>query len=130
MPEPDLAVDVSSALVEWGALRLSGRGTLRLTSDTLQLEVPGGDLLVARYDELRGGGWRTGVLTVHGETGNAVVESMRGLDLAWVSLVERACPLPELARGHRLLGSRRGGSIDAQARFLAPLLQARRLVQE
>lgn len=130
MPDPDIELDVASVLVEWGTLRFTGQGTLRLTSDALHLESPGGGSLRAHYGELRGGGWRTGVLTVHGEAGNAVVESARGLDQAWVSLVERACPLPELARGHRLLGSRRGGSMDAQARFLAPLLQAKKRVEE
>lgn len=130
MPDADIEVDVASVLVEWGTLRFTGRGTLRLTSEALHLESPGGGSLRARYAELRGGGWRTGALTVHGDAGNVVIESARGLDQAWVSLVERACPLPELARGHRLLGSRRGGSMDAQARFLAPLLQARRRVEE
>ncbi len=130
MPDADIEVDVASLLVEWGTLRFTGKGTLRLTSDALHLESPGVGSISARYAELRGGGWRTGALTVHGNAGNAVVESVRGLDQAWVALVERACPLPELARGHRLLGSRRGGSMDAQARFLAPLLQARRRVEE
>lgn len=130
MPEPDIEVEVSSALVEWGTLRFTGQGTLRLTSEELHVDSPGGGSLRARYGELRGGGWRTGVLTIHGDGGSAVIESMRGLDLAWVSLVERACPLPELARAHRLLGSRRGGAMDAQARFLAPLLQARKQIGE
>ena len=130
MPDADIEVAVATVLVEWGTLRFTGPGTLRLTSDALHLESPGGGSLRARYAELHGGGWRTGALTVHGDAGNAVIESERGLDQVWVSLLERTCPLPELARGHRLLGSRRGGSVDAQARFLAPLLQARKRVEE
>ena len=130
MPDPDIEVDLTSVVVEWGTLRFRGPGTLRLTSEALHVDSSGGGSLLARYVELRGGAYRTGALTVHGETGNAVVESTRGLDQAWVSLVARACPLPELARGHRLLGSRRGGAMDAQAKFLAPLLQARKRVEE
>ena len=130
MPEPDLDIDASNVRVEWGNVRLAGPGVLRLTSEELLVNATGGGMLRARYEELRGGGWRTGSLTIHGEAGSAVVESARGLELAWVQLMERACPLPELARSHRLLGSRRGGSADAQAKFLAPLLQARKRVEE
>ncbi|HEY5545331.1 MAG TPA: hypothetical protein VIK50_04705 [Gemmatimonadaceae bacterium] len=130
MPEPDIELDVTSVLVEWGTLRFTGRGQLRLTSEALLVEVAAGGVLSAPYAELRGGGWRTGSLTVHGAAGTAVLESARGLEHAWVSLVEHACPLPELTRGHRLLGSRRGGPVDLQARFLAPFLQARRRLEE
>jgi hypothetical protein len=58
-----------------------------------------------------------------------VIESTRGLEQAWVTLVAHACPLPELARSHRLLGSRRGGNVDLQVKFLAPLLQARKRLE-
>jgi hypothetical protein len=70
------------------------------------------------------------LLTLHGDQGRAVIESTQGLELVWVQLLERACPLPELARDHRLLGSRRGGAVAAQARFLAPLLDARKRVEK
>lgn len=129
MPEPDFDITASNVRVEWGNLRLDGPGVLRLTSEELLLEVAQGGSLRVRYDDLRGGGWRTGVLTVHGDAGKAAIESNQGLDLAWVQLVERACPLPELVRSHRLLGSRRGGSADAQVKFLAPLLAARKRVE-
>lgn len=131
MPDEDLELDVSRMLVEWGTIRLTGPGQLRLTSEALLVEEAAtGGTLLARYEEIRGGGWRTGSLTVHGAAGTAVFESSRGLEHAWVSLVERAVPLPEMARGHRLLGSRRGGPADVQARFLAPFLQARRRLEE
>lgn len=129
MLEPDVELELSSMVVEWGTIRLAGPGQLRLTSEALLVEATGGTLL-ARYAEIRGGGWRTGSLTVHGAAGKAVLQSGRGLDQAWVSLIERACPLPELTRGHRLLGSTRGGPVDLQARFLAPFLQARRRLEE
>lgn len=129
MPEPEVELDVPSMLVEWGTVRLAGPGKLRLTSEALLVEATGGTLF-ALYAELRGGAWRTGSLTVHGAEGKAVLQSGHGLDLAWVSLVERACPLPELTRGHRLLGSTRGGHVDLQAKFIAPFLQARRRLEE
>lgn len=125
----DLEVDATSVLVNWGSVRLIGPGRVRLTSETIALEATGGTWQ-ASYDELRGAGWRTGSLTVHGDQGRAAVESKEGLELVWVQLLERACPLPELARDHRLLGSRRGGSVAAQARFLSPLLDARKRIEK
>ena len=130
MPESNLDFEASSIRVEWGSLRLDGPGMLRLTSDELFVEARQGGALRVRYEDLNGGSWRTGSLVVHGTDGNAVIESARGLDHAWVQLVERTCPLPELVRSHRLLGSRRGGSAQAQAKFLAPLLQARKRVED
>jgi hypothetical protein len=129
MPDRDLEVDATSVLVEWGPIRLIGPGQLRLTSTAMSLDTAGG-MWQASYEEVRGASWRTGSLTVHGESGRAAVESKEGLDLAWVQLVERACPLPELVRDHRLLGSRRGGSVVAQARFLGPLLDARKRIEK
>lgn len=130
MPDRDIEVPVTLVKGEWGPVRLTGAGRLCLTSDAVFVEAAGGDTLLAPYDELRGGGWRTGALTIHGAQGSAVLEAAQGLDQAWVALVQRACPLPELARAHRLLGSRRGGRVDSQARFLTPLLQARRRIEE
>ena len=129
MPERDLEVEATNVLVEWGSIRLIGPGVLRLTSDALWLEGTEGTWR-APYEELRGAGWRTGSLTVHGDQGRAAVDSKEGLELVWVQLIERACPLPELARDHRLLGSRRGGSVAAQARFLNPLLDARKRLEK
>jgi hypothetical protein len=129
MPERDLELEATSILVDWGSIRLIGPGRLRLTSDSLQLEATGGEWAV-EYPALHGGTWRTGTLTVHGEQGRAIVEAKQGLELVWVQLLERACPVPELARDHRLLGSRRGGSVGAQVRFLGPLLEARKRLEK
>ena len=128
MPDQDLEFDVSTVRVEWGDLRFSGPGRLRLTSDDARVEA-GGESLVASYRELRGGGWRPREITLHGEPGTVVLESHRGLEQAWASLVELACPLPELTRAHRLLGSTRGGHVDLQPKLLAPLLQARKRLE-
>ncbi len=131
MPDDDIEVDATNLVVEWGALRLSGPGLVRLTSDILEFQSRAGGTLRMDYEELAGGAWRTGSLTIHGGAGGSrvLVEASRGLEFAWIQLLQRVCPLPEVARGHRLLGSRRGGSVDAQARFLAPLMQARRRIE-
>ena len=129
MPETDIEVDATNLMVEWGPIRLVGPGALRLTSDALELHERAGGSVRVPYEELAGGAWRTGLLTIHGGLGRILVESNRGLESAWVQLVERVCPLPELARSHRLLGSRRGGSVQAQGRILAPLIQARRRIE-
>lgn len=130
MPDRDFELAVASVKVEWGPLRLSGPGRLRLAVDALTIEMAGSGPLLTRYAELLGGGWRSGAVSVHGKAGSVTFESPQGLDQAWASLIERTCPLPELARTHRLLGSRRGGAVAVQARFLAPLLQARRRLEE
>lgn len=128
MPDQDLEFDVTAVRVEWGDLRFSGPGRLRLTSEEASVEA-GGESLVMSYRALRGGGWRQREITLHGEPGTVVLESHRGLEQAWASLVELACPLPELARAHRLLGSTRGGHVELQPKLLAPLLQARKRLE-
>jgi hypothetical protein len=130
MPDRDLEWDVTSLRVEWGTLHVTGPGRLRLTSDAVTVDVASGETLTAAYSEIRGGGWRTAELALHGAPGTMVFESNRGLQHAWASLLALACPLPELVRDHRLLGSRRGGHVGLQARFLAPLLQARKRLEE
>lgn len=129
MPDQDIEIGASHVLVEWDSLRLAGPGTLRLTTEAMLVEAGTGSVR-APYDALLGGAWRTGILTVHGERGSVAINAHQGLEHAWAQLIARACPLPELARSHRMLGSRRGGAGAAQARFLAPLLQARRRLSD
>jgi hypothetical protein len=128
MPD-EVEVSAQSVIVDWGGLQLAGPGVLRLTSDGIVVESTGSKVRAA-YSELRGGAWKTGSLAIHGAAGFAAIDARHGLEHAWVQLIARACPVPELARTHRLLGSRRGGSVDAQARFLAPLIQARKRLEE
>lgn len=128
MRDLDVEWDVTNLRVEWGTLRFSGPGRLRLTNEEVTVSS-GAESVNALYGELRGGAWKTAELTLHGAPGTILLESSRGLQHAWTSLVALACPLPELVRDHRLLGSRRGGHVDLQARFLAPLLQARKRLE-
>lgn len=130
MAERDLELALSGVQVAWGPVHLAGPGLLRLTSEAMVIEPATGADWQARYAELRGGGWRSGAIIVHGDDGTATIEGNAGLDQAWASLVARSCPLPELTRTHRLLGSRRGGSIEQQVKFLGPLLQARKRIEE
>jgi hypothetical protein len=130
VPERDLEFALSGVVLEWGTVRLAGPAQLRLTSEAMVIEPPTGEDWQARYGDLRGGGWRSGAIIVHGDRGTATIEGTAGLDQAWASLVARVCPLPELTRTHRLLGSRRGGSVEQQVKFLAPLLQARKRLEE
>lgn len=134
MPDAaDVEVMVSATAGQWDGQRLTGPARLRLTSDAVLLDASQGASLRARYADLHGAVWRTGALTIHAAAGAATVESPRtgaGLEQAWTTIIARACPVPEVARGHRRLGSRRGGHAAAQARFFAPLLQARRTLEE
>lgn len=130
MPDEDVEFDIASVRAEWGTVRLNGRGRLRLTSVAVLLDATEGGSLALPYAEVRGGAWRSAQMDIHGEPGSVTLEADRGLQHAWVSLVSFACPLPELARGHRLLGSSRGGHVDLQAKFLAPFVQARKRLEE
>ncbi len=114
----------------WRDAALSGRGVLRLRDRTIEVVTDGGATAREEYPALSGAVWRKGVLTLHGLDGTVELEGVQALDRAWVAIVARACPLPEFTRGLRVLGSRRGGDRDAQSRFFAPLLQARRRLEE
>ena len=131
-PQPadaDIEFMVTAVSGAWGPLRLAGPARVRLTSDAISIDAPQGASMRATLAELTGAGWRTGSLTLHGAAGSVSMETTSRLDVAWAALVARACPIPEFARSHRHLGSRRGGSLEAQSRFLAPLIQARRDLQ-
>jgi hypothetical protein len=130
-PERDLELALRSVTGHWGPWRFSGPARLRLTSDALVLDSPHGESFHAAYGDLTGAGWRTDSLVIHGDAGRIQMEAEgAGADRLGVALVTRACPLPELTRSHRRLGSRRGGAPEAQYRFLAPLLQARRRMED
>jgi hypothetical protein len=111
---------------QWRGLAFHGRGLLRLGEEGFELQSEEGSAASEGFGILSGARWRTGSLSVHSELGSVLMESDHGLDLVWVTLTRLACPLPEFTRGLRSLGSRRAGSATAQARFFAPLLQARR----
>jgi hypothetical protein len=128
-PDAEVEFMVTTVSGTWGTDRLSGPARVRLTSDAILVDASHGASLRLALAELTGGGWRTGTLTIHGAAGSVSMETTSRLDTAWAALVARSCPIPEFARSHRHLGSKRGGAIAAQSRFLAPLLQMRRELQ-
>jgi hypothetical protein len=114
---------------EWLGGEIRGRGHAQFGDDEIVLETPGGALRVA-YAALWGVEWRAGRLTMYATDVVISLQGSSALDRAWALVHERACELPELTTGLRSLGSRRGGSMVLQERFFAPLLQARRRLEE
>lgn len=121
-----MADDVSGT---WRALRLAGPARACLTSDALMVDSPQGASARVALVDVSGAVSRPGALTLHGEAGTLTITAKVRLDALARALVDRACPIPELARGHRRLGSPRGGALEAQAKFLAPFMQVRRDLQ-
>ncbi|MBK8248163.1 MAG: hypothetical protein IPK85_12270 [Gemmatimonadetes bacterium] len=68
-----------------------------------------------------------GTLTLYQGGDVVVFTGSPELPRAWGMIVERACPMPEFARGLRTLG-RRGSDEALESRFFGPLLAARRRV--
>jgi hypothetical protein len=133
----DLEVRLRRVAGTWGQTALDGPGMLRLREHSLELVTSRGVPIVAAYDTLSGAGWRTGKLFIHSAAGVVELEGEAGLERAWVALTALSCPIPEFTRGLRTLGSRRSlarksGAADAaaQTRFFAPLLQARRRLEQ
>lgn len=94
------------------------------------VELEGGRVIRLTYDAMHGAEWRMGTLTIFAEQGTVSAREGRGLEHSWVTLQSRACALPELTVGLRGLGSRHGGDAVLQARFFAPLLAARRRLED
>jgi hypothetical protein len=130
MPDEDLDFMLTAVGGSWAAHAPRGPGVVRLSATELRLTSQRGDAVAIPYSSLAGGTWQTGRLVLHGSAGRLEMEADEGLERAWLVLVARVCPVPEFTRGLRMLGSRRAGVHDAQVRFFAPLLQARRRVEE
>jgi hypothetical protein len=130
LPEFPFEVVLPHVKGTWREATIDGAGVLRLGDVTLEIELREGGTLSASYAALSGAGWRTGVLSLHSAWGHVELEGEDGLERAWTALLALACELPEFTRGLRVLGSRRGGNTAAQARFFAPLLQARRRLED
>jgi hypothetical protein len=131
-PERPASADARAATVvaEWHGERLEGLGRLRLAEHGVRVELEDGSVIEAAYASLSGSEWRSDNLTVVGPAGWIRAAGAPGLDVLWIALQERACALPELTTGLRAFGSRRGGDTARQVRFFAPLLEARRRLEE
>jgi hypothetical protein len=129
MPEEQLLIPRAKAEGEWHGLPVHGEGRVRLHQRGLVLAWAGGDGTSewrVPFTELSGVMLRGGALVLCSRGGNVTLTSNYTLAGLWRELLDRACALPELARGARTVGSRRGGDPATQARFFAPLLEARR----
>jgi hypothetical protein len=128
-PDEDLDFILAAVGGSWAAHVPRGPGVARLSGTELRVTSQRGGGVAIPYSSIAGGAWQTGRLVLHGRAGRLELEAEEGLERAWIVLVARACPVPEFTRGLRMLGSRRAGGHEAQLRFFAPLLQARRRVE-
>ena len=128
---PDRVEEARDAMLQiaWQGQSVSTHGRLRLTDHELLVEVGASRIRLA-YGAIRGAQLQTGTLTVFSDLGAIAASESQGLEQIWVSLQARACALPELTAGLRALGSRHGGDAELQGRFFAPLLAARRRLEE
>lgn len=125
-----LAFPAIRASGTWCQRRIAGDVTLFIEHDEVVVRVEaGGEELAVALAALGGASWRTGMLALHTSEGQLQLQAAEGLDRAWHALTQRACTLPEVARGLRGLGAPHGPWADAHARFFAPLLQARRRLE-
>src|SRR5690606_15254807 len=131
MPDETVEFPFTAVGGNWGSVVPSGPGVLRLEPHALR--VLAGDALVLElpYPALSGAAWQAGCLTMLGAPGRILWRADRGLERAWAGLLARACRVPEFARGLRTLGSPRARvNRETETRFFAPLLQARRRVED
>ena len=127
MPDEQILVPRAHASGAWQGVTVAGEARVRLHQRGIILawHEGGGEWRVP-FAELSGVVFRDNALVLCGGAGNVTLTSAHQLHALWQAVLERACALPELARGARSVGSRRGGDPASQARFFAPLLDARR----
>jgi hypothetical protein len=130
MPEPVFIVRELVASGRWGERIVSGAGWLELHVDAGHYVLDDAEPVVIAYDILTDATWERETLTLHRGGQRLELRGPRELNRAWGLVIERACALPEVALGLRMLGSGRGGSAALQGRFFGPLLQVRRSLQE
>ncbi|HSA54412.1 MAG TPA: hypothetical protein VLE53_01855 [Gemmatimonadaceae bacterium] len=130
MPDESDGIPLTRVSGTWGPLRPEGPGVAHVHAGAMRVLNRSAGEIVIVYGTLSGGSWRTGRLALHGASGALVLEAERGLERAWVTLVAEACPIPEFTRGLRTLGSRRSGGHEGHLRYFAPLLYARRRLED
>ncbi|HJU74879.1 MAG TPA: hypothetical protein VJ717_14145 [Gemmatimonadaceae bacterium] len=131
MPElqPDEPILIPRALASgaWRGAMVEGEARVRLHQRGIVLAWSDGRAeWRVPFADLSGFALRADALWLFGVAGNVSLTSTYHLAGLCRAMQERACALPELARGARSVGSRRGGDPNTQARFFAPVLDARR----
>lgn len=125
-----LAFRAGSAAGHWRGRNLGGPVTLFVEQDEVVVRIESsGDELVTPLHALSGAAWRAGVLWLHVPDETLQLSDGDALDRAWFAVSQRACALPEVARGLRALGAEHRRHAVARERFFAPLLQARRRLE-
>lgn len=130
MPDERDEIPLAAVSGTWGGPVPAGPGVARFRSDALRVVSRSAGEIVIEYAAVAGGSWRAGRLALHGAAGDLVLEADRGLERGWATLVAEACPVPEFTRGLRTLGSRRAGGHEGHLRYFAPLLHARRRMED
>ena len=125
-----LAFRAGASSGRWRGRALAGAVTLFLERDEVVVRLEAtGDEVAAPLHALTGAAWRAGELWLQLPDGGLRLAEGEGLDRAWFAVSQRACALPEVARGLRALGADRSRHATARERFFAPLLQARRRLE-
>lgn len=123
---PLLVVQGLDVAGQWGGRALEGTGALVVDRAAGQVATAH-TRVVVQWRTLDDATFERGTLTLHQGRDAVALAGSADLTRAWGIVVERACPMPEFARGLRSLG-RRAGDGGQEARFFAPLLAARRRV--
>lgn len=129
MPDEPVLVARARAMGAWQGVAVDGEARIRLHQrgiilawhdSAVEWRLP--------FTELAGITVSGDALELHAAGSKLTLTSQHGLQPILDTILDRACTLPELARGARTVGSRRGSSGDpaTQARFFAPVLEARR----
>ena len=131
MPElqPDEPILVPRAVASgaWRGTAIEGEARVRLHQRGIVLAWSDGRAeWRVPFADLSGFALRADALLLFGSSGSVSLTSSYQLAALCRAMQERACAMPELARGARSVGSRRGGDPETQARFFAPVLDARR----
>ncbi|MEO6446888.1 MAG: hypothetical protein ABIZ91_08070 [Gemmatimonadaceae bacterium] len=130
-PDARLAFARLKARGRWNGRDLSEEVTLFIEAEEVVVRLEsGGEELACPLSRLIGVSVGGESLVLHVGADQLELRGESSLDPAGAALAERACVLPEVARGLRALGSERGGEQGWQAQFFGPLLRARRLLQE
>ncbi len=127
MPDEQLLVPRALASGSWQGTAVEGEARIRLHQRGIVLAWHDGRAeWRVPFADLSGFALRADALVLYGSSGSVALTSQYRLQALWQALIDLACALPELARGARTVGSRRGGDPSMQARFFAPVLDARR----
>ncbi|MGH7695998.1 MAG: hypothetical protein ACRENH_13515 [Gemmatimonadaceae bacterium] len=129
MPDEQVLVPRARAVGTWRGVAIDGAARIRLHQRGIVLAShDGGAEWRVPFTELTGLKIEGADLELHGVAGKVTLTSEHALQPLSQAILERAYTLPELARGARTVGSRRGATGDPamQARFFAPVLDARR----